>query len=415
KLGVPHNDAVGHFAPGPFEDGAWNAWLALQENHRLAPLLRFLKALPSREDLFGGLSIQKMEARLRRIYSEILIDDVAVLREYCTRRADDPELTQIAASLAGIEFLRAKASLVRFLAETKAIFTQLKWKERWLEVERLGHDWRGAVHNEFPRAVYLRWLKEILDSFTRARMAEGDHPYSRVQLLSYADGEGQEWSHLIFAGLNQGEWPRAHGDSGFLRDEDVAKWNQRATRQGKQGEGHRTATEGKTLLLGTQEQRQIAVRQFFSGLELASHGVAFTANLLQGSAPERFWNPSELLSQVYFATRKAVLSQQTMQQLRKQTRAWLDRQSIFDAGVQSSPDIRRTRVAYDARRRPDQPSGEYDFALREAIDREITLRATEWDKITKQPALIWLRAFLGVENPARDFNQWAAATGVWVH
>jgi hypothetical protein len=136
---------------------------------------------------------------------------------------------------------------------------------------------------------------------------------------------------------------------------------------------------------------------------------------LHEAAPERFWNPSELVSQIYFSSRKAVLSQETMQALREQTRAWLDRQSLFEASAQVAPDIRQTRVAYDARRRTDQPAGEYDFALREPIDREITLRATEWNQITKQPALIWLNAFLGVENPERDFNQWNAATGNWVH
>ena len=282
-------------------------------------------------------------------------------------------------------------------------------------MERLSQDWRGAVHSEFPRTLYLRWLKEILSSFSSARTTEGDHPYSRVHLLGYADGESQEWSHLICARLNQGEWPRPHNESGLLRDDEVAAWNKRVVRQGKQGEGHSTVSENKTLLLGTKQQRQIAVRQFFSGLESASDGVAFAANLLHESAPERFWNPSELLSQIYFSSRKTVLSQQTMQQLRKQTRAWLNRQSLFGARTQSTARHRQTRVAYDARRGPDQPSGEYDFSLREPIGREITLCATEWNKIMKQPALIWLQAFLGVENPARDFNQWRLTTGNWVH
>jgi len=415
KLHIPHNDAIGHFVPGPFEDMAWNAWLELQEHHRLDPVLRFFKALPSRADVLGGLSIQTLEARLRRVYSDILIDDVTVLCEYCTRRADDAELASIAEALSAIEFLRPKASFVRFLAETKGIFAQWKWKERWLEVERLSQDWRGAVHSEFPRPLYLRWLKEILSSLSSARTTEGDHPYSRVHLLSYADAESKEWSHLICTGLNQGEWPCPHNESGFLRDDEVGALNKRVVRQGKQGEGHDTVSEDKTLLLGTEQQRQIAVRRFFSALESTTHAVAFAANLLHEAAPERFWNPSELLNQIYFSSRKTVLSQETMEQLREQTRAWLNRQLLSEARTESTPDIRQTRVAYDARRRADQPAVEYDFALREPINRQITLRATEWDKVVKQPALIWLHAFLGVENPERDFNQWPMTTGNWVH
>lgn len=415
KLHIPHHDAIGHFIPGPFEGMAWNAWLELQEHHRLDPLLRFFKALPSRADVLGDLSMQTLEARLRRVYSDILIDDVTVLREYCTRRPDDAELASIAEALSAVEFLRPKASFVRFLAETKGIFAQWKWKERWFEAERLSQDWRGAVHSEFPRPLYLRWLKEILSSFSSGRTTKGDHPYSRVHLLCYADAESQEWSHLICTGLNQGEWPCPHNESGFLRDDEVGAWNKRVVRQGKQGEGHNTLSEDKTLLLGTEQQRQIALRRFFSELESTTHAVAFTANLLHETAPERFWNPSELLNQIYFSSRKTVLSQETMQQLREQTRAWLNRQLLSEARTESTPDIRQTRVAYDARRRADHRAGEYDFSLREPIDREITLRATEWDKVVKRPALIWLHAFLGVDNPERDFNQWPLTTGIWVH
>jgi hypothetical protein len=43
------------------------------------------------------------------------------------------------------------------------------------------------------------------------------------------------------------------------------------------------------------------------------------------------------------------------------------------------------------------------------------LRATEWDKVVKTPALIWLKTYLGVENQEPDLNQWNAATGTWVH
>jgi hypothetical protein len=412
---IPHSDTIGHLVPGPFEDPAWNAWLELQEDHRLDPLLRFFKALPSRDDVLRHLSIQTLESRLRQAHREILIDDIELLREHFIRRADDDKFGPIVRALSAIEFLRPKASLVRFLAETKGIFAQWKWKERWFEVERLSQDWRGAVHNEFPRSIYLRWLKEILNSFSPARTSEGDHPYSRVHLLSYADAEGKEWSHLICAGLNQGEWPRAHNESGILRDDKIASLNKRAIRQGKQGEGHSTVSDGKTFLLGAQEQRQIAVRQFFSVLESVTSGVAFTANLLHESAPERLWNPSELLSQTYFSSRKTVLSQDTMLQLREQTQDWLNRQLLSKPRSESTSDVRQTRAAYDTRRRVDAPAGEYDFALRGPIDRPITLRATQWDKITKHPALIWLREFLGVENSERDLNQWSAATGLWVH
>ena len=147
----------------------------------------------------------------------------------------------------------------------------------------------------------MRWLKEILDSFTIARAPQAAHVYSRVHLLSYGEADGHEWSHLILAGLNQGEWPQSQRESGFLSDEEIVDLNARATRRGKQGEGHSALARDKTFLLSAQDERQIALRQFGAALESAERGLAITASLLQEAAPERVWNPSELFSQAYFA------------------------------------------------------------------------------------------------------------------
>jgi hypothetical protein len=413
-IGVPHHDGVAHLAPGDYEEPALNAWFELQESQQLTSLIRFLSALPTAAEFFGGLSIEKVSERLQRAYREVLIDDITVLREHCARRTDRKELVEIAGRLALLKFLPPRTAFSRFLSETKSAFAQFKWKDAWSEVDRLSQNWSGAVRAEFPRAIYLRWLKEILNSFSVTRDDNGNHPYARVQLLSYVDAEGHGWSHLILAGMNQGEWPRNETESGFLREEDVDLLNKRAIRQGQQGEGHWTMAEGKTLLLGPAQQRQLAVRRFVSAVESTGVGLAATASLLHESAPERLWNPSEFLSQLYFSAHGQVLSQQRMSILRAQTRAWLDEQQLLENVDTNVADVAQTRTAYDARRR-NEPAGEYEFALREPIGRAIALRATEWDKVTKSPALIWMRTFLGVENSERDFNEWSAATGDWAH
>lgn len=412
RSGIPHHDAIGHLTPGEFEEPAWNAWLHLQENHQLEPVLRFLEANPDSTD---GLPIQEVRENLRWVYRQILIDDINVLREFCTRQTDAEKLARIAKLLRSIAFLPSKATLAQFLTETKTIFSKLKWDNRWTEIDRFAQGWSAASSLEFSRAIYLRWLKEILDSFTIARAAQAAHVYSRVHLLSYAEADGHEWSHLILAGLNQGEWPQSQRESGFLPDEEIADLNGRATRRGKQGEGHSVLSKDKTFLLSAQDERQIALRQFSAALESAEHGLAITASLLQESAPERIWNPSELFSQAYFVARNAPLSQETMAMLREKTSAWLKDQLLFESAPVAEAEIDQTRVAYEARRKAEVPFGEYEFALREPIDREITLRATEWDKVVKTPALIWLKTFLGVENQEPNLNQWNAATGTWVH
>jgi len=412
RSGIPHHDAIGHLTPGEFEEPSWNAWLHLQENHQLEPVLRFLEANPDSAD---GSSIEEVRNNLRWVYRQILIDDINLLREFCARQTENEKFVRIAKLLRSIAFLPSKATLPQFLSETKTIFSKLKWDNRWTEIERFAQRWSAATSVEFSRAIYLRWLKEILDSFAIARGPQAAHVYSRVHLLSYGEADGHEWSHLILAGLNQGEWPQSQRESGFLSDQEIVDLNSRATRRGKQGEGHSVLAKDKTFLLSAQDERQIALRQFSAALESAEHGLAITASLLQESAPERIWNPSELFSQAYFVARNAPLSQETMSILRERTSDWLKDQELFESASATAAGIDQTRIAYEARRTPDVPFGEYEFALREPIDREITMAATEWQKVVKTPALVWLEKYLGVENQEPDLNQWNAATGTWVH
>ncbi|HWY41460.1 MAG TPA: PD-(D/E)XK nuclease family protein [Chthoniobacterales bacterium] len=411
RAGLPHNDGIGHLAPGEFEEPAWNAWLELQAKHQLEPLLRFFEANPKSLD---GLAVPEVRDILRDAYGKILIDDIDVLREFCARSGKERP-AKAARLLGSIEFLPSGATLKTFLAQTKAIFTPLKWNSRWTAIDQFARDWSSKVSLEFSRAIYLRWLTEILDSFEIDRATEGDHRYSRVHLLSYAEAEQHEWSHLILAGLNQGEWPQPQTESGFLPDSQIANLNARATGRGKQGEGHAVLEKGKTFLLSAQGDRQIALRQFSAALESAEHGLALTASLHQDSAPERFWNPSELFGQIYFATHRAPLSQDAMLRLREQTCFWLKEQRLIDSPPPPNSDAAQTRVAYDIRRRAETAFGEYEFALRKPVDREITLRVTEWERAIKAPALIWMKKHLGVESQEPDLNQWNLATGIWVH
>jgi hypothetical protein len=412
RSGIPNHDAIGHLAPGEFEEPAWNAWLHLQENHQLEPVLRFLETNPDSTD---GMSIQEIRENLRWAHRQILIDDINVLREFCARQKESAKFARIAKMLRSIAFLPSEATLQQFLSETKPIFSKLKWDNRWTEIERFAQGWSAAASAEFSRAIYLRWLKEILDSFTIARAPQAAHVYSRVHLLSYGEADGHEWSHLILAGLNQGEWPQSQRESGFLSDAEIVDLNARATRRGRQGEGHSALAKDKTFLLSAQDERQITLRQFSAALESAEHGLAITASLLQESAPERVWNPSELFSQAYFVARNAPLSQETMSILQEKTSAWLKEHALIESTLASDASVDQTRVAYEARRTADVPFGEYEFALRDPIGRKITLATTEWQRVVKTPALIWLKTFLGVENQEPDLNQWNAATGTWVH
>ncbi len=419
-LAISHHDGIAHLAPGPFETVAWRAWLTLQESPQLSVLIRFLKAFEKTPSFFGDLSPAKIEERLRRIHKNILIDDLAVLREGASgsERAEDRTIAQ---GLATLKFLPPRASFAKFLGETEAIFMQLDWNERWAEVERLSHDWKGALTPEFPRTIYLRWLEEIVSSSSLTRTTQGDHPYSRVHLLCAEHAGGGQWSHLILAGLNEGEWPPDDAGSGFLREEEIEALNQRirllnkrAVKQGVQGEGHWAVREGHAICLGPLQQRRLAQRQFVDLLESAQCAIALTASFSQEEQPDRVWNVSEFFSRLYFDVRDNALSEGISKELLAETRRWLDETSLF---AEKPPGAvgNQTRIAYDARRQTERPFGEYEFALREEMGTSPVLSVTQWERVMKAPALVWLNLFLGVEAGEEDGDAWAAATGQWVH
>jgi len=419
SAGIAHNDGIAHLAPGAFDDDAWRAWLELQRTPRLKPLFRFLRAIDDR--IFDGLLVLQIEETLRRAYDNILIDDIELLRDYCANGSDLKHGNAVARELEKIQLLPENASLTEFLAYTRTIFSKLRWKEHWNELERLSRNWSDRLATDFSKTSYLRWLRELLGAPTLERDDLGSHPYARVHLLTYANAQAQPWSHLIFAGLNDEAWPALPDELAFIRDEQIDELNRqnkalnrRASKRGRQGEGHWSVRGGKTLLLGRNEQRQIRRRQLLNLIESVSTGIAASANLYSEATPSRIANPSEFFSWLYFNTHGRGVSQQTLHSLEQQTRDWLKDWSPVDAQKVDSISVGRTRYAFDARRQL-RPAGEYEFALRSPPDQKKSLRVTQWEQALRWSAIVWMEIFLGVEPADDTGDAWAVATGQWVH
>jgi len=411
---IAHNDGIAHSSPSVFDDEAWRAWLELQQNPRLKFLFRFLRAVDAK--IFEKVSIFEVEEKLRRAYADVLIDNIDILREACARSENK---AAIASGLEKVQFLPAMATCSEFLEQTKKIFAQFGWKQHWSEVERLSRGWAERVPKRFSKAGYLRWLREILGASSLGRDEYGAHPYSRAHLLPYSEAEGQSWSHLIFAGLNEEAWPTL--DEEFIGDQEIDEFNRRnkilnrrAVKRGRHGEGHWSIAEGKTFLLGSVERRQIRRRQLRNLMESTTAGVGVTANLYSESAPSRIANPTEFFSRLYFAARGRGVSQRTLQALEEQTRVWLNDWSPVDAQKTDSVSVGRTGYAYDQRRQR-RGFGEYEFALRTPPEQAVTLRVTEWEAALKWPAIMWMKIFLGVDSDNESGDAWATATGQWVH
>jgi hypothetical protein len=415
RLEIRHNDGLGHIFPGIFESAEWQAWIELQRAPRLNSFLCFLNALPDPAVVSPRISRQVFEKILHESYEEVLLDDLELLREFCATRVDDKSQSA-AEALRALPFLPPRATLAQFLEQTYAALAHLGWKQHAFELANVAHDWSQGLDMKCSRALFLRWLEETAATTGTARSAEGDHPYARVQLLTVARAQNQEWSHLIFAGWNQGAWPPPSGAE-FARTEEIRAFNhsvqqlnKRAARQGSQGEGHTSVRENHSLYLGPGDQRAIALRQFDALLESASEGVTLAASLVQEDAPERFWNPSEGFTELYLKMRREPLTQTTLKNLQRATALLPKRAAV-------ATDVQQTVIAFNTRRDASKPSGEYDFALRpnDSYRPVPTLSVSDLERMVSSPAIIWMKRYLGVEAPDDTANPWPATTGKWVH
>jgi PD-(D/E)XK nuclease superfamily protein len=420
RLDIPHHDGLAHLAPGPFESNEWRAWVELQRSPRIGSLLRFFNALPNAAELFPDITAYAMERRLRDAYAELLIDDLEVLREFCAGQTGDhgPLVAEVIRSLG---LFPTRASLAEFLKRTEESCRLLGWNQLWWQLAARVDERVEKLSPEISRSLFLRWLDEVAFSFVPERGARGDHSYARVQLLTVPQASGQEWSHLVFAGWNEGSWPPPpHGE--FMREDEIEVFNRtmrqlnrRASRQGRQGEGHESVREGHTLYLGPVEQRRIALRQFNALRESATGEIAVAASLIDESAPERLWNPNELFTQLYQEVEGRPLTERAMADLQKETRAWLAGERGLTNGGGAKMDVAQTGVAYRARRDPAAQAGEYDFAFRTKAPEVPTLSVSDFENLLAAPAIVWMKKYLGVKAPEQDASVWNTSTGRWIH
>lgn len=423
RLGIPHNDGLAHMVPGIFESPEWQAWIELQRAPRLGSLLRFLNSLVDPTVFSRALSRRGVESILRESYRNLLVDDLEILRAYCLEHPDE-KFRLTAQALGALPVLPARSTLAQFLKKTKTSLEYLDWRQHAFEIETATHDWPQQLDAEFSRMLFLRWLEETAATFGIGRSAAGDHTYARVQLLAVPHAQNQEWSHLIFAGWNEGAWPPQAGAEFARADEirafnrSVERLNKRAARRGSQGEGHLSMLENHSLYLGPIEQRAIALRQFDALVESASESITLAASLMQQDAPERFWNPSECFTQLYLKTRGEPLTQEALKNLQRATARWVkDSGSLTKSAKRSGTDVQQTLTAFNARRDPWKPAGEYEFALRPNGDyRPVpALSVSDLQAMVSSPAIVWMKRYLCVEPPDDTANPWPATSGKWVH
>jgi hypothetical protein len=420
--GVLHNDALGHPLADAAYDPAWAAWLHLQEDRRVAPLVKFLEECRTvpQISILGSSAVSR---RLRKELGDLLIDDLQVLAGSMSERAKEPLAISIAAGLRELTWLPERAPISEMYSLTQRAFAQLGWQTKAIDLRRAVASWIGSVPSTISRIFWLQWVADVLAFVERQRAVAGRHPYARVHLIAFADAVPLEWSHVILGELNEGAWPLAPDDEGWLAEPEIVALNARARvlntkaiEQGRHGEGHDVIRAGHTWCLTGSDARAILQRQFFNLMENARVGVSATATLRSPDEPERISPPGEFFARLYFCARGRAVSPEIMSALQSETARWIESAALWPETAADVASVKETRNAWNARRRDGRQFGEYEFALKSAPTEPISLAATKWERALTSPSHVFLDLFLNVTEPEEpDTDLTARAIGIWAH
>ena len=407
ERGIVHYDAIGHGTTPDAETENWQAWLELQREQKLGPLLEFvggaLCPAPTNETFFSSVE---------SAFGEVLVGDLDIIAAWLREnRKDDHK--KAAAELDRFIRLPTTATLVEFLKITTDVLRDFGWRETLARLNEQSAAVSAIAGEKLSRSLFLDWLASVTTLDSRTRDMRCANPYAIVQLLPYGQAEGRPWSHLLFAGLNEGQWPPAFEQPGFLNENDVSALNRQNVTTGNQGEGHLTVRDGRALLLGPNERRALARRQFYNLVESPAIALAATA-ALENDEDARSLGPGDFLSHLYFTQTGEPLTESRAAQIHAATQRWLGAKS--EAGILPAA-AEQTRVAFAARRVEKASFGEYEFALIKPPPVPLIIACKEWETAVKNPAVIFLTHFLGVEAKS-DFladDRWPLTTGTWVH
>ncbi len=404
---LTHFDSFGHPVPPSIATRQWRTWAALQRSFRLPNLTRVLELSPALSPP------DTWEKHVDRALSDMLVDELSVV----AARLDHLGYTADATFLRRFAPLPRHTTLDEMLNATRTAWTELGWTETVALLEPQASAVAALGPRMLSASVFLDWLEAVAPKPAMQRDPESANPLARIHLLPYAQAEGLNWSHLIMADLNEGQWPPSFETPGYLGDDQITALNRSVLATGRQGEGHTVVKPGHALMLGPNERRALCRRQFYNLVESAREGLALTGALESGDGKGRIQPASDFLSHLYFMANEEPLSEAVMLRLHEATTHWLATLPAPATGTtqpQPAP-IAQASVAYDARRQ-DQPFGRYECAFTNAPPLALSLSCKEWQDALVDPAAVWMKRYLGVE-PARDDSRdrWPITRGSWVH
>ena len=393
---IPHHDLAGHMPERSANHALFIQWLAFQREPRLGTYLDFLRELVRLQRMDKADYIAH-EKRLLKNFQETISEDLRILASYRNYQSD---------LLQDWVVLPAMASFSEFLEQCMPQLEAIAWPESLDILGLRAAPYTEQLRCELSKAAFLEWLIEVVNVPGRTRATIGRQPFAPIQLVTYPEAVGQAWSHLILAGLAEGEWPSVSAESSFLDDGVVASLNKDAVEDGSQGEGHQTIKPGHVLIETNADRQSYAEKCFVELLRAPSDALVVSTALSQSSDFSRRLSPGQLFMGLARAISGEYPDEEALALLQEAAP-----QREYQFGF---PEV---GIAWNKRNDPSQPFDEFSYGFKEGMPVGVSLSCKAWEGALNAPAHTWYSGILKLRPPCKpsDEDLSALAKGTWVH
>lgn len=406
---IAHYNHLGYVGGNSRGRQLFEFWMAWQKKRRLGAFLSFLNELVN-EGILQVTYLKAFETSSYKALQTLLTDDLEVIFTYFNVNNNcDPFVAEL---LQQWRLFPEEAMFQIYFELARKAMELIAWPEDLQLIEQRAGVFL-SIEKPIQKIDFLLWLNGVTKPLGRTSKYWGQHEYAYVHLITEEEALLQSWSHLILAGLNQGEWPSKKAEVIFLEDKQIAELNYHSLEEGDQGEGHLTVKDGLSLLLSTMDQYEISKVNFSTLIGMPSKKLILTAHMkdLQRS---RDILMSEFLEKVHWISEGVLLDGPRIKAIFNHTKNWISSYKLKqDPGLK----FKELVHAYQQRRNIDEAFDEYSFSFQGTNKEALNVSCKAWEEILTCPEQAWSKHILGIERNKFCVGKplYALAKGTWVH
>lgn len=400
KNNIPHLNNFGYENRSDPAELLLINWCQFQQSRELIDWVTFLDSLALFNSKFLD-STSQLKQLLLNAFRETLTDDTLIILAYINQKTLSTEVTQLLQTFTLLpEYIEATG-----FQTTITQLHQLGWdsleNNTKLNFEKFLTYKLTGIH----KAFFIDWLKNILLPPKKTSHSCGKQIYSKIELISVQEAYLQNWTHLIFAEMDQSSWPPITQENRLFPETEAHAINL----SNLQSPESLSLNKMHQWLLSDNDQKVYLKFCFFNLIKKVTESLTFTFSSLSSNNKNQL--PSELLLPFIPHAEARYLNEH-----KKLIPIQLE-QEPEPLAQELASELQSHLTIYNTRRDSSIPFDHYSFSLKEPHSSFLEIPCKAWEDIIKTPGAAWYKHVLKLSPWSQDFEKDVStlAQGNWVH